>query len=249
MAFVRTADRWVPAMTPGAPVRLFCLPYAGGGASIFRSWAAPRPPAGLQLCPIQLPEREERLREPAPRRVTTAVAQLTAALERHLDRPYAIFGHSMGALLAFELAREFQRRGIRAPVRLFLSAHRAPNLPPGRSPLHTLDDPSLIAELRRLSGTPDEVLAHDELMALALPTLRADFELCETYEYVPGSPLRVPLTIMAGADDPEVPLASLDDWRHASSCAVTRRIFPGDHFYLRDSPAAILGAIREDLGL
>ena len=234
-------------MSPDAPVRLFCLPYAGGGASIFRSWAA-RLPAGIQLCPIQLPEREERLREPAPTRVAAAVAQLTAALQRYLDRPYAIFGHSMGALLAFELAREFQRRGVRAPARLFLSAHRAPNLPRAGSLLHTLDDPSLIAELRRIGGTPDEVLAHDELMALALRTLRADFELCETYDYVPGGPLDVPLTIMGGAGDREVPLASLDDWRHASSRAVTQRIFPGDHFYLHESSPAVVAAIREDLG-
>ena len=199
--------------------------------------------------PLRLPGRESRHAEPCLTRVPELVQVLASELAPLLDRPFALFGYSLGALLAFELAREFQRRGIRAPARLFLSAHRAPNLPSGRSPLHTLDDPSLIAELRRLSGTPDEVLAHDELMALALPTLRADFELCETYEYVPGSPLRVPLTIMGGADDPEVPLASLDDWRHASSCPVTRRVFPGDHFYLRDSPAAILGAIREDLGL
>ena len=197
----------------------------------------------MQLCPIQLPGREERIREPAVTRVSELVAQLVERLDTWLDRPFALYGHSMGAVVSFELVRALRRAGRPAPLHLFVSAHRAPHLPDHGPIMHTLGEAELVRELGRLNGTPVDVLAHAELMALTLPTIRADFELCETYRYAAEAPLDVPITALGGRDDPDVPAASLEAWRQESTGPVTVEIVEGDHFFLRSAPSLVTGRI------
>jgi medium-chain acyl-[acyl-carrier-protein] hydrolase len=223
-------------------VRLFCFPYAGGGASAFRGWADLVPP-GIEICAIQLPGREERLKE-APLRallpLTEQIAQATASLR---DRPFAFFGHSMGGLVAFELARLLRQRREPLPRHLVVSGSGAPQLRDAEPRLSELSDPELVARLRRFEGTPEAVLESPELLELVLPSLRADFALRDDYVYDPQPPLAVPITVFGGEDDPDVGLAALGGW-----CALTEkrfhlRRFPGGHFYLRSQRAELLAAI------
>ena len=220
-------------------MRVFCLPYAGGGAAIYQPWTRLAPPA-LQVAAIQLPGREHRLAEPAYSDVHALVPPLLDGIRTHLDRPFAIFGHSMGALIAFELARELRRRGMPQPVRLFVSAHRAPHLPDRRPPIHALPGAEFWPALRKLGGTPDEVLEHHELMALVEPMLRADFKLCETYAFREEPPLEIPLSVFGGSEDPGVGRDELEAWSEVTRAPVNVEMFPGDHYYLHHSHQLVL---------
>lgn len=243
-----TANPWLPAASQSsdARLRLFCLPYAGGGASIFRPWtiAAPR---DIQICAVQFPGREHRLMEPAFTRMDALIAALHEVIAAYLDRPFAIFGHSMGALVAFELTRALRRMGLRQPQQLFLSAHRAPQLPDRRAPIHTLPDEELWEQLRRLDGTPEEVLANRELMELITPALRADFQLCETYEVAKERPLDVPFRVFGGTEDPNVAERELEAWRAHTTAVFRVRMLPGGHLFLQQQQREIFTAMLHDL--
>ncbi len=213
---------------------------------MFASWTVA---AGsrLEICPIHLPGRESRMAEPAFTSTDTLVPALVDRLTPHLDRPYSLFGHSMGALIAYETTRELRRRGLPSPIRFFASGFRAPHLPERFPNRRALDDRAFIAHLRALAGTPDEVVDDEEMMALLLPTLRADVTLCETYVHRSDDPLDVPLTVFGGADDPRVSSDELDGWRRHTRAAMDLRIFPGHHFFLKSHRAAVVAAIAERL--
>jgi surfactin synthase thioesterase subunit len=244
------SERWLAPnlLRTEAGTRVFCLPYAGGGASVFRGWSNELP-SDLQLCAVQLPGRENRLGERPVDSATALIPALLDGLVPYLDRPFVIFGHSMGALLAFELTREIRRRGLLQPRHLFLAAHRAPHLPGLPPQVHSLSRPELLAELGRLEGTPREVLEHEELMQIAEPILRADFKLAETYEYAPGPPLDVPLSIFGGVDDAKVNEATLAPWSEHTRAPMRLRILAGGHLFLQQSRAELVSAILEDLGI
>lgn len=230
----RMFSKWITCTRPrtGARLRLFCLPCAGSGASVYRVWSAGLP-SWVEVCPIQLPGREDRYNEPA----FTSLTGLSRAVAREilpfLDTPFVIFGHSMGALLAFELTRALRRSGAPAPLALYLAAYPAPQVPLLRAPIHHLPDGEFIAEIRRMQGTPEAVLQHADLMAFMLPTLRADFEACDTYTCTDEPPLDLPLVLYGGADDRDVPATALDEWRHVSTGTFTRRLLPGTHFFVQ----------------
>lgn len=240
-----TADRWLPAGLPPrdtAPLLLFCLPYAGGGASIYRTWAAAAPP-GLTVCPVQLPGREQRLRDAPFRDLTSLVSALDEALRPHLDRPFAVFGHSMGALIAYEWARRLATGPSSALLQhLFVSGRPAPARGSTRPPVHALPEPEFLAELRRLRGTPDAVLAHQELLQLLLPTLRADFQVVETYRWAPGPRLTVPVTAFGGTHD-DVSADDLQAWREVTESGFECQLLAGDHFFLHDARERLLAAM------
>ena len=242
--------RWLAGAVPdpGADVRLFCLPYAGGSAAAFRPWRALSMPA-LDVCPLELPGRGTRLREQPFRRLGPLVTDLADALDPLLDRPFALFGHSMGALVAFELARTLRERGRPAPVQLLVSAAAPPHTPPSRPLLHCADDHRLRERLRELNGTPQELLDNEDLMALMLPVLRADFAVLETYEYREQTPLPVPMTVFGGTSDPVVATSSLGGWRAHTGREVRLRLFPGDHFFLHGARRQLLGEIHAALGV
>lgn len=239
---------WItlPKPNPDARLRLFCFPYAGGGASIYRTWSGVLPPE-IEIYPVQPPGRETRLREKGFTRVPALIEALTPALEPYLNVPFAFFGHSMGALISFELTRQLQRQGGPMPVQLFLSGHRAPQLPKEDDPIFHLPEPEFVEELRRLNGTPDQVLQNEELMKLMIPILRADFELCDTYQYTQVAPLPVPITAYGGLQDVEVSRDQLSGWREQTSGQFTMRMFPGDHFYLHSARALLMQTLAQDL--
>ena len=240
--------RWFLSCRGAGPLRyrLFCFPYAGAGASVYRRLAAAVPP-GVEICAAQLPGREDRFSEPPLVRLSAIVPLLVREMQPLMGARFAFFGHSMGALLAFELTRELRRRNLPLPLHLFVSGRRAPHLEGRRRPLHALPSPELHDELRALQGTPAAVLDDAELMALVEPILRADFEVCETYGYASGEPLDPPLSVFGGAADPEASVEELEGWREHSTRFRGVRLLPGNHFYLHDQWDALMREMLDAL--
>src|SRR5262249_44133316 len=201
---------------PQAAIRLFCFPYAGGGASVFRGWANGLP-GSVEVCPVQIPGRETRFREPAFTRLPPLVEALAESLRPHLDRPCALSGPGPGALVPSDPARPLRREGAAEPVHLFVSGCRPPQTRGQETVLHTLPADEFRQELQRLGGTPAGVLDNEELMELLLPTLRADFALAETYTYVPGPPLTCPVCTLGGLDEEGVDRQHLAGWRELAT--------------------------------
>jgi len=227
-------DPWIACRNPRPKtrLRLFCFPYAGGGASIFRTWSDGLP-ADVEVCPVQFPGRGTRLMERPFTQLSTLIEALAQGLAPLLDKPFAFFGHSLGALVSFELARQIRGQYGTHPVRLFVSGGRAPQIPHRAAPIHTLPDKEFLLELRRLNGTPSELLNHEELMEIMVPLLRADFALYETYQYSTDAPLSCPISAFGGLQDHRVNDHDLEAWRAQTSSAFALRMFPGDHFFLK----------------
>lgn len=234
------------ARDTGAAFRLFCLPYAGGGAAIYRGWHAIAP-GHIQVCAIELPGRGQRMAEAPFQRLAPMVRALARALDPLLDRPFAIFGHSMGGLIAFELARALRADGRPAPAHLFVSAVGAPGIPSGWRALRDAPDAELKEELRALDGTPPALLENDDLMAIMLPVVRADFSVLETYEYRAEQPLDVPITVFGGESDHVVPPWTLSGWRRQSARGARLQMFPGGHFFLQAAANDVVTAIGRAL--
>lgn len=238
------ASRWLtmPAPRPDAALRLFCFPYAGGGAVSFRPWVD-RLPTQVELCAVTLPGRGVRLPEPAFWQLAPLVDAIAPALLPQFDRPFAFFGHSLGALLAFELTRYLRRHHQPLPCHLLLSGRRAPHLPATTPPLHPLSEADFLQALRRLNGTPTAVLENTELMQMLLPTLRADFAVVETYHHQADTPLACPMTTFGGLEDPETTPASLMAWQAHTTAPFGCHWFPGDHFFLHTAQPAMLNCL------
>lgn len=237
---------WVRQIGSAQPhLRLFCLPYAGGGASVFRGWRE-HLPATVELAALQLPGRETRMREAAHAHLGSVLPPLIDAMRPLLDLDFVLFGHSMGALLAFELARSLRRLGLPGPRQLWVSGHRAPQLERQRRWLHTLPRDQFIDELRCLQGTSDEILEHPELMDFLEPRLRADFAVCETYQYHEEPPLDCAIGALAGESD-ELDGSMLSAWSQQTSTHCEQKRFRGGHFYLHDQRAALLEALNAGL--
>lgn len=232
-----------PAVRQQAAVRLFCLPYAGSGAAAYHPWQPLLPP-WVELVIVQLPGREQRLREQPVTRIADAVAAITDAMAELLDRPYALFGHSMGALIAFEVARALRSADAPPPACLLVSGRRAPQLAEQEPPIHALaDGPFVGALMRRYNAIPRQLLEDVELLRLFLPALRADVELLETYSYTPAPPLDYPILAMGGLEDTRAPLEYLMDWQLQTKAPLTVRQFPGGHFYINTTRAELLSAL------
>jgi len=233
----------IPKRNPSARFRLVCLPYAGGAASSYRMWPAALPES-VEVWAIQLPGREGRMSERPPVRLAPMVSETMSVLTSMLDSPFALFGHSMGALMAFELARQLWPKF--APAKIFLSGCRGPRLPVRHS-LHTLSESQLLTDLRRLGGTHDAVLDDQELMRVLLPAIYADLEASETYEYVPSAPLQIPITAFGGTQDPLASEQDIAAWREETSGEFRLQLFPGGHFYFRPDPQPLLQTVAGEL--
>jgi medium-chain acyl-[acyl-carrier-protein] hydrolase len=224
---------------PQASSRLFCFPYAGGGADIFRRWALNLSSA-IEVCAVQLPGRGRRIKEPPYTRLSMMVDEIDIAIRAYLDKPFFFFGHSMGAILGFELAHRLRREVGLEPSRLLVSGCRAPQLPDTDRKRHQLPDREFLLELESLNGTPKEVLAHPEMIPYLLPPLRADFEAIENYVYSPAPPLTAPISAFGGRDDPEVKAEQLEAWRAQTTGGFTLRMFSGNHFFIHDAEELLL---------
>lgn len=230
---------------PKSSLALFCFPYAGAGTSLYLPWKE-HIPSDIDLIAVQLPGHETRMREAPFRRMSPLIAHLADELSEELTSPHAFFGHSLGALIAFELARELRRRGRRLPTRLFLSARPAPRSQREQPP-HLLDDANLIAALSGLDGMKEEVLLNTELMQVFLPVLKADFELDKTYTYESEPPLNCSISAFGGSKDEFAYPELLKGWEDETLKEFKLRIFPGNHFFLERSRNLLLRTIVEDL--
>ena len=211
-------------------MRLFCFPYAGGNAVVFQRWNQLFP-STIEIAPLQYPGHGNRMREKLFTSARDLAQDLTPALMSDLEVPYAFFGHSMGALIAFEVARELRRRQKPLPRQLFVSAVRAPQFRNRDHISFNMPDDEFIQELRRLNGTPEEVLENKELMAIMLPILRADFSVAQTYEFVEEMPLSFPISVYGGRDDVSVSTDELEGWRGQTTGPTSVEMFGGDHFF------------------
>jgi medium-chain acyl-[acyl-carrier-protein] hydrolase len=242
-----TENPWVVRrrMVPQPRLRLFCFPYAGGGATVYRDWSRLVPP-DVEVCAVQPPGRESRLGEDAYSRLQDLLPPLAGALGDLLDVPYVTFGHSLGVLVSFELARHLRRTGGPLPQHLLVSGRRPPHVRSDEHELmHKMDDDRLLDAVLELNGTSPEIREHPELLELALPLLRADFALSETYEYTPEAPLPCPITAFSGTADPHVSRSEAQDWAQHTSGGFELRMVPGDHFFLTSAQGQLLADISE----
>jgi medium-chain acyl-[acyl-carrier-protein] hydrolase len=231
---------------PSPSMRLFCFPYAGGGASTYRPWQDGLP-AGIEVCGVQLPGRESRFGETPATTLAELLPALADALREWLDRPFAFFGHSMGALIAFELARRLQTSGGPMPAILFASAYPAPHLPNDSSRLVRLPDQELIEELRAMGGMPQELLDKRELLELVLPVIRADLWICESHAYRRGPKLALPIEVFGGLDDRAVTHGELTPWSVHTESQFRIRMLPGNHFFVHTARPLLLRHVAEAL--
>ncbi len=230
-------------ITTAARCRLFCLPHSGSGASQFAPWQRLLP-AALDLCPIQLPGRENRFRDTPFYRIDRIVDSLTPALETFLDRPYILYGYSVGALIAFELARQLRRKKFAPPVALFALARSAPHVLQTNPPLRHLPDNEFLAEVgHRYGGMAPAILQNRELMELILPALRADITALETYVCREEEPLDCSIHAYGGTSDASVTQEDLGAWRLHTKSSFDLELLNGDHFFVRNHQQAILESI------
>lgn len=240
----RVLARFGAAGGPGT--QLLCLPYAGGGAQVFRGWQE-RVPAGVEVTGVRLPGREQRFREAPLDTWPEALAELAAAVAPEAARgPYAFFGHSLGARLAYELTHVLTEAGHRPPELLVVAACRAPGRAPRHRTMHDMDGPELLERLREMNGVPPEVLENQQLMRMFEPVLRADLRLAETWEPSPGA-IGTPILAMCGERDDIDHYEDMTGWRRHTTGAFAIRSFPAGHFFLRDEEAAVVAEIAAHL--
>lgn len=240
--------QWIVTPRPQAAprVRLLCFPYAGGGIGIYRPWLR-HLPDGVELSLVQLPGRDRRAGEPPMRELPAMIAALGTELAGLSDAPLVLFGHSMGALLAYEAAHWLRAHGHPAPRLLAVSGRRAPHLPSrrgsARQPVEELSDDQFAELVLGLDGTPPSVLANPELRAMFLPILRADFIAVQRYRHEERPPLTCPISAFAGTRDPYAPVSELSAWAEHTSGGFDSQPFAGNHFFLREHRDGLLAAL------
>ena len=242
-------DRWIlrPAPRDGGDLRLLCAPYAGGSTAAFHGWADALP-ASVDVWLLRLPGRDVRLREPLMTDIAELVPAIAAAIADRLEEPLALFGHSLGASIVFELAGRLAREHGVDAAHLAVSSRCAPHIPVSYGPIHTLPSDQFVEALdRRFEAIPPAIKEDPALRELYLPILRADAQLLETYRPTLDAPLNCPITAYGGREDPEVSEQQLAAWARHTRGVFSLRMFPGGHFYLQHERDELLRLLSSDL--
>ena len=242
----RTAS-WLSCPIPreAATVSLVCFPFAGAGIAAFAAWARMLDPR-IELHIASLPGRDRRIREPHETRQSVVVGALSEAVSQLADRPLLLMGHSLGALIAFEVARSLRAAGGPQPKHLVISGRRGPRIPDHRPPISNLPDDAFVSAMSsRYGGIPKILLQEPELLARFLPSLKADMTLYEQYQYRPEPPLAVPISAWCGQSDPGVSPEALEAWQQETTADFSMRWFSGEHFYLQPRRAEVLRALAD----
>lgn len=222
-----------------ADVRLVCFAFAGGAASSFQPWLRSLR-AGVELAGVQLPGRENLAHHPFITDFRPLLAAVVTAVRSAIDGPFALFGHSLGALLAFETARALRRERVRQPLALAVAGARAPHVASTEPPLGDAPEEVFLAKMREYGGTPDGVLTREKVARHFLPRLRADHAVFESYRYEPQAPLSVPVLALGGADDRVAPAHLLAGWREQTSATCLIESMPGAHFFIHQAREAVV---------
>ena len=244
-----TACNWLtcPQPKPKARLRLFCFPCAGATVTAYRTWIN-KLPQEVEIYLVQLPGRGSRLNEKPFTKLSDLVQTLVPILQPNLNIPFAFFGHSLGALLSFEIACQLRRQNCPSPVYLFTCCSPAPQKPNLNPPIHTLPTTPFLTQLRdRYNGIPLSISRDRELMQLFLPSLRADMEMLETYCYQPEKPLECPISAFGGWQDLAVCSCDLAEWCDRTCSFFTLRMFPGNHFFLHNNTSTFLQVLYQQL--
>ncbi len=242
------SNPWVvkPKPNPNARIKIFCLPFAGGSSVSYRNWIKYLP-EDIELCPVEIPGRGIRMNETLISDLSVLVKKIAEGIYPELDKPFILFGHSMGTALGFELAHLLAEKYKKQAEYIFLSGRGAPHLPDREEPIHLLPEQQFVSKLKEYNGTPKEVLEHEELMQLMLPIIRADFQVCETYSNYRKEPLDIPITALGGLEDSSTLKEDLEAWKSYTTKKFNIRMFPGGHFYLNDQQPALLENILRDI--
>ena len=238
-------NRWLvcPQPNSSATARLFLFPYAGGAPSSFNKWAVDFPKT-IEVSIVHYPGRGSRFNEQPIKELFVLVEEIAKAIQPELDKPFFFFGHSFGAVLAFEVARRIRPQ----PQILFVSACGAPHVPNPNRPIHALSDSEFISSLQELNGLPAEAMNNAELMELLLPILRADFEAIENYQYTSNEHrLECPIVAFGGTDDSHVDRARLDAWEHQTNSNFKTKFFQGDHFFINTERRSVVDSIITEI--
>jgi medium-chain acyl-[acyl-carrier-protein] hydrolase len=234
---------WIASPSAGGSrLNLYCFPYAGAAASLFRNWQPSM--NSIQVRSIQLPGRASRLNEKPAADIATIVPRLSATIARSADRPFALFGYSLGAILCFEVARWLRRYGSVTPVHLCVAASKAPHVQEETPSKYDRSDEAILERLRALNGTPDDVLDDDDMMQLLLPVIRADFEMADLYTYYHEPPLECPITVFGGSEDAEITRDMLMEWRKHTSSTFGVRVYPGGHLFIHDHERELVADVK-----
>ena len=240
-------NEWLTVFTPAphCKVRLVCLPHAGGSASFYFPVSRALAP-GVEVLAVQYPARQARRLEPGIDNIPDFADQIFAALRDLKDQPMALFGHSMGAVLAYEVALRMQRAGLPPPVRLFASGRRAPSRYRDEQ-VHRGTDAQIVAELKKLGGPNPAILADPEMLAMVLPAVRSDYTAIERYRHEPGRTLHCPVSALVGDSDPRVSIDEARAWAEHTTGPFDLQTFPGGHFYLTDHGPRVIDLIAGKL--
>jgi len=236
-----------PRAAVNAETRLFIFPYAGGGPAAFGKWQSELP-VNMEAWIAHYPGRGSRYNEAPIKQLNTLVENLSQAIQLLLDKPFAFFGHSMGALVAFELARKIRENKLPQPAMLFISGCSAPHLPDPHPPIHALPDGEFLHALKQFDGIPAEILRFPDAMELLIPVLRADFQVVETYTYTSDAPpLDCSIVTFGGLDDPRVSRKRIEGWALHTASNFKSQYFSGDHFFINHGKDEIIRAVTEEI--
>jgi len=234
MSYINSKSKWIfqPNPRPDAKVRLFCFPYAGSSAIVTYKYLVDSLPEFVEVCPVEFPGRGTRMGEKLIDNIEEILLNISKSFEDWLDKPFMFFGHSMGALISYELVFKIYGKYNKLPLKLYVSAHKAPFLERGGPIMHKLDKENFIRELKKMNGIAKELFEHSELMELMLPIIRNDYAVCENYSHKNKEKINIPITAFGGLYDKDVKEEHIKQWSEVTNSEFSHFLLEGDHFFI-----------------